>query len=478
MKRLAAIFLTKSMVVSSAAPGAIPAARDAASMASPESSPESVIHDATLIPRIDLRLPLPEIVASIKKAAANDGPGFFYLMNHDVPQNIFAEAIAASHEFYTDGSAMGESKTAARNTKMASSSLEHFGRWGIKGYNAPGVEGAYAKDSVTDVRPEEEVATEQLNTREAYVTRFPELVGAGAGENVPPYVQNYEQFLAEMHTNCSANNVKLRSFFGDKYSAAEIGQGAKLFFAPNPWPESPAAPDSCPLGKNGSMGGKNFRPAITRYASAMRLVAERMFAAFEACLGTELPRDRGMTTYNMARYGVEPVDSGSLGISDHTDWELFTLLYPSYFCRGVGLCDANGRKLEGLDSGVGVASGAGTGTAENGAENVVFTGLEAWYQDRWIAVPHIPGAIILNQGEMLSRLSTRVGQHGARDRLFYKAPVHRVRANTNERERYSLVSFWGPNYEFLLPDRDPEYADRNDMCVLAGEYYLARNAIL
>ena len=75
-------------------------------------------------------------------------------------------------------------------------------------------------------------------------------------------------------------------------------------------------------------------------------------------------------------------------------------------------------------------------------------------------VPHIPGALILNQGEMLSRVS---------DNRF-KAPVHRVRTNTNRLDRYSLVSFWGPNYDYVLPDKDG--------CVLTGEYYLKRNAFL
>lgn len=94
-------------------------------------------------------------------------------------------------------------------------------------------------------------------------------------------------------------------------------------------------------------------------------------------------------------------------------------------------------------------------------DGLVFTGLEAWYQDRWIAVPHIPGALILNQGEMLSRISF--------NRL--KAPVHRVRPNTSTYDRYSLVSFWGPNYDYLLPDRDGTK-------VLTGEYYLGRNHLL
>ena len=38
-------------------------------------------------------------------------------------------------------------------------------------------------------------------------------------------------------------------------------------------------------------------------------------------------------------------------------------------------------------------------------------------------------------------------------------------------KRYSLVSFWAPNYDYVLPDS----ADRR---ILAGEYYLRRNDIV
>ena len=74
-------------------------------------------------------------------------------------------------------------------------------------------------------------------------------------------------------------------------------------------------------------------------------------------------------------------------------------------------------------------------------------------------VPHIPGSIIVNQGEMLSRFS-----NGS-----LPAPVHRVKAN-NAEERYSLVSFWAPNFETILPSLEAKTGS-----LLSGEYYLKRN---
>ena len=91
-----------------------------------------------------------------------------------------------------------------------------------------------------------------------------------------------------------------------------------------------------------------------------------------------------------------------------------------------------------------------------------YTGLEVWFDEKWVRVPHLPGTIIVNQGEMLSRFS---------DGKF-QAPVHRVDAK-HESKRISLVSFWAPNYETLLPD--PNAATKN---ILSGEYYLMRNNML
>ena len=61
----------------------------------------------------------------------------------------------------------------------------------------------------------------------------------------------------------------------------------------------------------------------------------------------------------------------------------FTFTFTFTFKEKVGLCDAEGRRS--------VFRSGGRN------EDLIFTGLEAWYADRWISVPHIPGAVILNQ---------------------------------------------------------------------------------
>lgn len=234
--------------------------------------------------------------------------------------------------------------------------------------------------------------------------------------DAPYYAGDYATFVASLP----------RDDAGGACAAAEgppeaYGRAARKFFAPNQWPD----------------GLPDFRVAVDAYAAAMRGVAADVFALFEAALDRPVPHDRGMTTFNLAHYGAAASDAGALGIVDHTDWELFTLLYPCFYPRA----DANPHVK-------------GDGRA--------YTGLEVFHDGAWVPVPHRPGTLIVNQGEMLSRLSG--GE--------LKAPVHRVQA-AGAFERHSLVSFWAPNYDVMLPD--PTRAGGQ---VLAGEYYLERNGFL
>lgn len=308
---------------------------------------DSVVLDSKLIPRIDLTWGDERIARAISEAAAHSGPGFFYVLNHGIDGGVFEQAIAAGHRFYTGG----------LEEKKGPSSLNCFGKWGIKGYNAPGSEGAYSKDEVTDVRPAFETATENLNTRESYVTRYPEFAegevssseeeggpradgGAafrtmaeksgrippiGCVGNRPSYLGPYGEFFSAM----TAQESQLRPYFDERaVSKEDVGRAAEQFFAPNPWPDPDAAAQ------------EEFRPALSRYFAESQRVAERFFLLFERITSTEINRDLGMTTFNMARYGKEEKDTGTLGISDHTDWNLFTLLFPSYYSPAVGFfCD-------------------------------------------------------------------------------------------------------------------------------------------
>jgi len=347
-----------------------------------------------LIPKVDLQQPRDVILKSILNAADSGGPGFFYLVNHGIPESIFKNAILSANNFFSQ----------SREFKMEVWDMSSGTK--TKGYVAPGTEGSYIKD-VTDVRPHHEEESLQQNTREAFVQRYPELIG----DSAPEYVKDYDWFV---------HNLEPHDAISTRDIAAE---GARNFFGLNRWPCS----NTCP----------KFQDDITKYQTEITALSERMFSLFHDVLKMTLDKkedifayDKSMKTLNVVHY--KPCnDDESFGIADHTDWEIFTLLYPSYF-------------------------------PFQKSDEPSFTGLEAWYKDRWVPVPHIPGTIIVNQGEMLSRFSN--------GRL--KPPVHRVLAK-NARERYSLVCFSAPNYETLLPDPIASTGK-----VLCGEFYLKRNAMI
>jgi len=410
--------------------------------------------DANLIPRIDLRRPAAKLVQDLQKAAAADGPGFFYLVNHGIPETVFDNTIREARKFHT----LSASK------KLQLSAVGYGGGHGsTKGYVPPNTEGSYAKDT-SDVRPEVEQASGKPNTRESLVFRYPE------EQNVSKelYCIDYDRFLHAIATeasNSSRGDVPLRlSHAGDKLiPMSEVAAAARRFFLPNRWPDDGDLPD--------------FRAATESYFQEMRRLAYRMFHLFSEVLkeqhstvvtetvfrsinsSTSLPHDKAMVTYNMVRYPPSSAGDDAFGIADHTDWEAFTLLYPTY------LHDKHLDWFETQHSMVNGTSDGGLRQEGNPnidpASGIAFTGLEVWFRDRWVAVPHVPGAIIVNQGEMLSRLSGGM----------LKAPVHRVLAH-NDFERYSLVSFWAPNYDAVLPD-----SEHDGGWVAAGEHYLRRNGL-
>lgn len=361
-----------------------------------------------MIPTISLTWDTETIISVLQDP---NGPGFFYLQDHGVPQSIFDSALHQSHLFHALSPAE-KNEISAFNNGYAYAS----------GYSRPGTQGAYTKDPVSDVRNDTEKESLAINTRGSLVFRFPQ-------ENEvldQPYLQEpYADFLQMLPDDYRSIHP----------SPTVVGDAARNFFAPNQWPDPNKLPE--------------FRIVVEDYISAMRTVASDMFALFTTALQNErgtkpIPREVGMTTMNFAHYGAIKGggnDEGgptAFGIGDHTDWEVFTLLYPAYYPRY--------ERNPHVDTITGKA----------------YTGLEIWFQDKWVSVPHKPGTVIVNQGEMLSRLS------GGR----FKAAVHRVDA-TRDFDRHSLVSFWAPNYDVMLPDPTQPCGH-----VLCGEYYLQRNGFL
>ena len=100
-------------------------------------------------------------------------------------------------------------------------------------------------------------------------------------------------------------------------------------------------------------------PFVTKFEANPAIVTKLLAFCF-ASLSRQSTCSNGeltMSTFNLAHYPASEVEG--LGISDHTDWELFTLLYPSFYPIQYNV--------------------------------PCYTGLEVWFEDKWVSVPHLPG---------------------------------------------------------------------------------------
>jgi isopenicillin N synthase-like dioxygenase len=175
-------------------------------------------------------------------------------------------------------------------------------------------------------------------------------------------------------------------------------------YGPNRWPEGLPA----------------FRTAVYGHFEAMVALGTRLFRAFALALG--LPADffadkitRPLAQGRVIYYPPAPPEEGRWGIGAHCDYECFTILAQD--------------EVGGLQ----VRNAAG----------------------EWIEAPPIPGAYIVNLGDMMARWTN--------DR--YRSTPHRV-LNRSGRARYSLVLFYGANHDTVIeclptcrePGAPPRYA--------------------
>ena len=191
-----------------------------------------------------------------------------------------------------------------------------------------------------------------------------------------------------------------------------------IMYGPNVWPRNPPG----------------FRDAVYGYHEAMRKLGHTLFRGF--ALALDLPEDwfedkidKPMAQLRVIHYPPRegPVEAHRLGIGAHTDYECFTILDQS-------------------EPGLQVRNVAG----------------------EWIEAPPIPGAFVINIGDMLNMWSN--------DRFV--STVHRV-INTSGRKRFSLPFFFGVNGNTVVapletctgPDNPPRHEP-----VVSGEWTIANLA--
>jgi isopenicillin N synthase-like dioxygenase len=149
-----------------------------------------------------------------------------------------------------------------------------------------------------------------------------------------------------------------------------------------------------------------FRDSVLDYMTELTGLGHHLMSAIGRglCLGDHYFFDRytGNPTrlFRIFNYpSVTSADSGeSLGVGEHTDYGLLTLLYQDE----VG-------------------------------------GLQIKYEDDWIDVPHVPESFVVNVGDMLQRLTS--GR--------YLSALHRV-INRSGRPRISMPFFFDPGFNATL----------------------------
>lgn len=158
-----------------------------------------------------------------------------------------------------------------------------------------------------------------------------------------------------------------------------------LMYGPNVWPETPAA----------------FRPVVYGYYESILALGRTLFRGF--ALALDLPEDwfddkvrKPMAQLRVLRYPPqpEPFDPKHIGVGAHTDYECFTILATS--APGLQVQNARGE---------------------------------------WIAAPPIPGAFVINIGDVMARWTNDV----------FRSTVHRV-INQTGAQRFSLPFFFGADH--------------------------------
>ena len=175
-----------------------------------------------------------------------------------------------------------------------------------------------------------------------------------------------------------------------------------------------------------------LEPGLRPWFDAASACAEDLLRGFASGAGLDPEhfirhRDRPLSRGSLQYYPPHPRDAGAdrFGVAPHTDFGMLTVLAQD---------DVGGLEIQRLSG-------------------------------EWVAVPPLPGTLVVNVGDLLERWSN--GK--------FHSTVHRV-INRSGRERLSLVLAYDPNFETLVDPRafcaSGEVA--RDEPILCGDYLLWR----
>ena len=245
---------------------------------------------------------------------------------------------------------------------------------------------------------------------------LPDAVKRAISVDRSPGNRGYTPLLGETTDPTSKGDLHEAFDFALDLPADDPDLARGLFgYMPNQWPDEAAIP--------------GFRAALLAYQRAALAFGADIFRAF--ALALELPEDHfaPMITKPLAMTRVlhyppqtGAIDEKLIGIGAHSDYECFTIL-----------C-----------------------TDEKAALQVLNAAGE------WIEAPPVPGAFIVNVGDMMERWTND----------YFKSTIHRA-INRTGRQRYSIPLFFGPTPDVEIavlescqsPSNPPRYEP-----VAAGAY--------
>ena len=188
------------------------------------------------------------------------------------------------------------------------------------------------------------------------------------------------------------------------------GPAQRPLLGPNLWPQD-----------------DEFKIVVKGYYEKLRTIGNQIFGAFALALGLEedffKPHiQNAPSQLRLIHYPFNPNATETAGIGSHTDYECFTLLYPT--AEGLQVVDKDGQ---------------------------------------WVDIPLIENTMVMNIGDMLEVMSN--GR--------YLATKHRVKKV--KEERYSFPLFFACDYDYIvepiLVDGEPNYNP-----ISGGEHLFAQTA--
>ncbi|WP_312101323.1 isopenicillin N synthase family dioxygenase [Acinetobacter venetianus] len=207
--------------------------------------------------------------------------------------------------------------------------------------------------------------------------------------------KNHSGYVPIGEEQFKANVYDLKEAYDINYDYQEI-ENRRPLLGPTQWPNDP-----------------QFKEQVLAYYQHIKAIGHQLFKAF--ALALELEEDyfdahlkHAPSQLRLIHYPFNPNAEDQFGIGAHTDYECFTLLFPT--AEGLQVLDKQGE---------------------------------------WIDIPLIENTMVMNIGDMMEILSN--GR--------YLATKHRVKRV--KQERYSFPLFFSCDYDYIIQpiikNEDPHY---------------------